>query len=157
AAGPGFAFEPCRSPDGRRVAFSQGKTWGTGLLKVIDARTREPVPLPRRVLAAGRLSFTPAGGHRVGLRRSEPQVASLRSLDLKTGELKTLLRLPSTRQPWALSADGRWIAYVTTQDRPGQQAGNDGPQTDLWKVPFAGGNPERVVRFPARIFDLCWE
>src|SRR5262249_24349506 len=76
--------------------------------------------------------------------------------DLKTGELTTLLRLPSMRQPWALSNDGQWIAYVTTMDMAEQQAGNDGPQVDLWKVPMAGGEAQRLVRFPARIPDVCW-
>src|SRR5438128_7618980 len=30
AAGPGFAFEPCWSPDGKYVAFFQGKSWSGG-------------------------------------------------------------------------------------------------------------------------------
>ncbi len=37
-----------------------------------------------------------------------------------------------------------------------QQAGNDGPQADIWKVSVSGGEPEQVVRFPARIHDACW-
>src|SRR5262249_12889049 len=52
--------------------------------------------------------------------------------------------------------DGKWLAYVTTMDRVGEQGGNDGPQADLWKVALAGGEPEKIVRFPARIYDLCW-
>jgi hypothetical protein len=41
-------------------------------------------------------------------------------------------------------------------DRPGEQAGNDGPQADLWKLPADGGQPVKLVRFPSRVQDLCW-
>ena len=92
----------------------------------------------------------------LGNLRLERQPEALRAFDLKTGELKTVTRLRFTRQPWALSQNGQWLAYVTTMDLPDQQSGNDGPQADLWKVPVAGGEPERMVRFPARIHDLCW-
>jgi hypothetical protein len=120
AVGPGFAFEPCWSPDGRRIAFFQSKAWGNGLLKVIDAQSGEPVPLPRRVLGTGKLQFTPEGSHVVGVLRSERQIEALRSLDLATGELKTLVRLPSPRQPWALSQDVSGTStWATANGRPG--------------------------------------
>jgi hypothetical protein len=156
AAGAGFAFEPCWSPDGRRIAFFQGKAWGGGQVQVIDASTGAPIKLPHVVLATGKLYFTKDGQHLLGKLRTERQVEAFRSLDLKTGELKTVLRLPAMRQPWALSEDGQSIAYVTTMDRSEQQAGNDGPQANLWKVAVTGSEPEPVVRFPARIHDLCW-
>jgi hypothetical protein len=41
-------------------------------------------------------------------------------------------------------------------DVPDEQGGNDGPQADLWRVAATGGEPERIVRFPARIHDVCW-
>jgi hypothetical protein len=156
AAGASFAFEPCWSPDGRRIAFWQSKAAGSGPVQVIDAQTGTPVPLPHGVIAGGKLYFSADGTSLMGNLRLERQPEALRSLDLKTGELKTVLRLKSLRQPWALSEDGKWIAHVTTMDMPEQQGGNDGPQADLWKVPTAGGEPERIVRFPARIHDLCW-
>ena len=156
AAGPGFAFEPCWSPDGRHVAFTQGKSWGGGQVKVIDSRTGAPIPLPKIVQATGKLFFSSNGDHLLGRIRQERQPEAFRSFDIKSGELKTVLRLPAMRQPWALSEDGRWIAYVTTLDVPDQQAGNDGPQADLWKVSVTGGEPQRIVRFPARIYDICW-
>ena len=100
ATGPGFAFEPCWSPDGRLVAFWQGKSWGGGLVKVIDARTGESIPLPKMVQATGKLSFGSDGAHLLGRLRQERQPEAFRSFDLKTGELKTVLRLPASRQPW---------------------------------------------------------
>jgi Tol biopolymer transport system component len=156
AAGPGFAFEPCWSPDGKYVAFFQGKSWSGGQVKVIDCQTGALIPLPKMVQATGKLFFSSDGHHLLGRLRQERQPEAFRSFDLKTGELKTVLRLPAMRQPWALSEDGQWIAYVTTMDVPDQQAGNDGPQADLWKVPVTGGEPQRIVRFPARIHDVCW-
>ena len=138
------------------MAFLQGKGWSGGQVKVVDSRTGAAIPVPGTLFATGRPAFTPDGRHLVGNLRRERQLEAFRSLDLETGELKTLLRLPSPRQPWALSSDGKWVAYVTTMDMPEQQTGNDGPQADLWKVPSSGGEAERIVRFPARIHDLCW-
>src|SRR4029077_11080851 len=106
AAGPGFAFEPCWSPDGQRVAFIRGKGWSGGQVKVIDSQTGSPVLLSVAVFATGKLAFTQDGSHLVGNLRGERQIEAFRTLDLKSGELKTLLRLPSMRQPWAMSQDG---------------------------------------------------
>src|SRR5262249_44567785 len=58
---------------------------------------------------------------------------------------------------YALSPDGKWIVYSTTLDKPDEQSGNNGPQTDLWKIPARGGQPEKIVRFPSRVHDLCWK
>ncbi len=156
AAGSGLAVEPCWSPDGRRVAFLQGRNWGSGLVKILDAQTGAALPLPKATQGTGQLFFTADGQGLVGNLRQGTQIEALRQLDLTTGELKTVLRLRSARQPWALSRDSKWIAYVTTMDVPEQQSGNDGPQADLWKVSTGGGEPERLVRFPARIHALCW-
>jgi hypothetical protein len=58
---------------------------------------------------------------------------------------------------WALSPDGATILLVTFQERPGEQAGNNGPSADLWRVPSAGGEPRKVARWPSRIYNLCWD
>ena len=44
---------------------------------------------------------------------------------------------------------------IAAADEPGEQAGNRGPQSELWRVPLAGGKPELIVRWPARIHDVC--
>ena len=42
-------------------------------------------------------------------------------------------------------------------DQPGEQSGNDGSHTDLWKLAADGkGKAEKLCRFPARVHDLCW-
>jgi hypothetical protein len=157
AAGPGFAVEPCWSPDGRWIAFLQGRAWGSGQLRLIDAQSGTAVAVPKPVLGTGKLFFTPDGKYLLGHLRLERQVEALRKLDLLSGDMTALLRPRVPRPyPFALSADGQWLAFISTMDIPEQQGGNDGPQADVWKLQAAGGEPERVVRFPARIHDLCW-
>jgi hypothetical protein len=157
AAGPGFAVEPCWSPDGRRIAFLQGRNWGSGQLVIADAQSGTSLVVPKPMVGTGKLFFTPDGNALLGHLRLERQVEALRKLDLKTGELTTVLRPRVPRPyPWALTSDGKWIAFITTMDVPEQQGGNDGPHADVWKVPAHGGEAERLVRFPARIHDLCW-
>lgn len=156
AAGTGFAVEPCWSPDGKRIAFLQSRNWGSGALTLIDAQTGAAVPLAREIVGTGKLFFSADGQRILGHLRRQKQLDALRALDLKTGELTTILPQRSPRQPWALSHDSKWIVHVTTMDVPDEQAGNFGPLADVWKVPVAGGDPQPIVRFPARIHDLCW-
>jgi hypothetical protein len=158
AGGAGFAVEPCWSADGGRIAFLQGRSWDSGRVRLLDAHTGQQIPVAQEteVQGTGPLAFSPDGGQLIGSLRTARQVEALRALDLKSGRLRTVHRTVSSRQPWALSADGRWVAFVTTLDRPGEQTGNDGPENDLWKVALSGGEPDRIVRFPARIHSLCW-
>jgi hypothetical protein len=58
---------------------------------------------------------------------------------------------------FALSPDGKWIVHTSMPDRAGEQSGNDGSHTDLWKLSADGKEKgEKLCRFPARIHDLCW-
>ena len=152
----GYATEPCWAPDGKRIAFLHGPGWDAGQLKIMDASTGKVSPLTTKIFGRGRIAFTADGQSVVGILRGPRMIESLRRLNLKNGELKTLLRLKSFRNPWAISSDGKWIAFVTTMDVAGQQGGNDGPQADVWKIALDGGEPTKIVRFPARIHDVCW-
>jgi WD40-like Beta Propeller Repeat len=111
---------------------------------------------PARPGGNGKLAFSADGLRLLGNLRGEKQPDAFRSLDLKTGELKTVHRQKSQRQPWALAGDGKWIAFVTTMDVNEEQGGNDGQEIDVWKLSAEGGEPEKLFRFPARIYDLCW-
>jgi Tol biopolymer transport system component len=110
------------------------------------------------VRASGKLTFHPDGRRLLGSLQGPDSKGGeeLAWLDLTTGKVTAVTGPPRTVRRAALSADGRWIAYATHQDVAGQQQGNDGAQADLWKVPAAGGKPEKIVQWPARVYDLCW-
>jgi hypothetical protein len=156
--GEGLDIEPTWSPDGRRIAYLNTRNFSSGRLRLIKAEDGATLASPNAVQGGGKLAFHPDGRRVLG---------SFRAPDLKNGEALAWLDLatekttPVTDPPQparraALSADGRWIAFATHLDVADQQGGNDGPQADLWRVPASGGKPEKIVQFPARIYDLCW-
>src|SRR4030095_4565689 len=88
----------------------------------------------------------------------------LQWLHLKTGDL-TPVNLTSfsamqrSSMNWALSRDGTTLALATFQDGPDEQTGNNGPATDVWRLPVSGGvgEPQKFMRWPTRIYGLCWD
>jgi hypothetical protein len=159
--GAGFDHDPAWSPDGKSLAFVRGANQLGGDLRLADAATGADIPLPKTVQVRGtynfhKLDFDPAGRRLLGIFRSGGDDHGLAWYDLQTGAVQSLGVPLSWSTRHALSPDGKWILYTTTMDQPGQQAGNDGPQADLWKIPAGGGKPEKVVRFPSRIHDICW-
>jgi hypothetical protein len=159
--GTGFDHEPAWSPDGKQIAFVRGPNQLGGELHLIQAADGKEVPIPKPVQVRGtynfhKLEFDPTGRRILGVLRAGAEDHGLAWYDLQSGAVKALaVRLSSTSR-YALSQDGKWIVYSTTQDKPVEQMGNNGPQADLWKVSADGGEPDKVVRFPARVHDLCW-
>jgi hypothetical protein len=164
--GRGFDVEPTWSRDGKRIAFIQGMSFGNGNLAVIDAHSGQPVKLQREISVLDKLHFDRAG-RVLGLFQPPGEKVRLAWFDLETGELTNAIRAESwpghspgtpglARQRFSLSHDDRWLAVVSVADEPGEQTGNRGPQSDLWRVPLDGGKPELVVHWPARIHHLCW-
>jgi hypothetical protein len=158
--GDGFDMEPAWSLDGKRIAFARSPYRG-GNLHLVQAADGKDIPLPRAVQVRGtivypKLEFHPDGQRVLGVFRSEGKDEGLAWFDLQTGAVKSLLA-PPTWSRFALSQDGRWIAYTATLDVPGQQTGNDGTHADIWKLPADGGQAEKIARFPSRIHDLCWD
>jgi hypothetical protein len=45
---------------------------------------------------------------------------------------------------------------MTNDTRGVKQAGDDGPDTELWKVQSDNGRLEPIVTLPVRVSDLCW-
>jgi hypothetical protein len=159
--GPGFDHEPAWSPDGKRIAFVRGANQLGGELHVIDAATGVDQPLPKPIQVRGsynyqRIDFDATGRRIVGVLGGVGKDRDLAWVDLATADVRPLA---VSLSPWgrhALSADGKWIVYTTTLDQPTEQNGNEGCHTELWKMPAAGGAAEKIVRFPARIHDICW-
>jgi WD40-like Beta Propeller Repeat len=160
--GNGFDMEPAWSPDGKSIAFVRGPNQAGGDLRLVNAADGKEVPLPKPVGVRGtynfqKLEFHPDGRRILGVFRGGGKDYGLAWYDLQSGDVKSLAVPPLPYGGrYTLSPDGKWILYTTTLDRPGEQSGNDGPQADVWKMPAAAGEPEKIVRFPSRLHDVCW-
>jgi hypothetical protein len=152
----GLDTEPAWSPEGKRVAFLRG-----GSVKVVRFPDGTDVPLPKPAAVGGayavnKLEFS-ADGKRLLAAFRVDQAYRLAWFDLESGDLSPLVPVSSYVFRFALSPDGKWIIHTSMPDQPGEQAGNDGSHTDLWKLAASGKDKaEHVCRFPARIHDLCW-
>ncbi|MBM3844844.1 MAG: hypothetical protein FJ405_00980 [Verrucomicrobia bacterium] len=160
--GEGWDVEPAWSPDGTRLALINSPGLFAGPLRIITTADGVEVPLPKPVLASGRLQFSPDGQSLIGMLAESGQPERLQRFDLKTGALSSVNIAPLDpihRRPmkWALSPDGGTILFTTYADRPGEQTGNNGPSTELWRVPTTGGAPKQIVRWPSRIYGLAWD
>ena len=158
--GAGFDIEPVWSRDAQLIAYVNSPRMGRGRLAVVHSQSALPVKLPTTVRVAeteecyAKLDFHP-DGRVLGNFRVDGQEGGLSLLDLGSGHLQSLAR-PDLQSRFALSRDGKWLAYTTAMDREGQQWGNDGPQVDIWKVSTTNAKKAKITRFPSRVFDLCW-
>jgi len=155
-SGAAYDIEPTWSSDGKQIAYIHSPPFTTGLLNIINVETKTAIPLPKKVIARGKLYFHPDGSQILGNFYLPTKKMGLSWFHLKTGELSPLHSPPQDIRWLALSGDGTTIAYAKTMDLFGQQTGNNGPQADLWQISATGGMPQKIMQFPSRIYDLAW-
>lgn len=165
--GTNFDIDPTWSHDGNRIAFVSSQNFRNGVLAVVDAKNGEPVRLGQEVQVHGKAHFDKTDRRLLGYFQLPNSAPRLAWYEIATGELTDAY--PNSKLPgnlnanlrpiiFALSHDEQSIALVTNADIPGEQWGNQGPQTDLWKIPLVGESrePQRIITWPARIHELCW-
>jgi len=133
-----FDTAPKWSPDGRTIAFqrrSTGETEASSGLWLMTADGASPRLLKEKVGVNVGGSWLPDGRALVYFSFADRQ---LYFFDLVTKSERRLTDEPSIMPVTAISPDGEWVVYQSTQ------AGN----VDIRAVPFAGGPSRPVVATP---------
>src|SRR5262245_43607217 len=112
STGEGEDTEPAWSPDGRRIAFVRGQA-----VRLIEYPGGKDISLPAALLTAGtyavnKLEFSADGRQLLGSFRSDGKDHGLAWFDLETGAVQSLTPVHFYTR-FALSSDGKWIAYTT--------------------------------------------
>ena len=105
--GEGFAIEPAWSPDGAAIAFIDSTNYLNGSLRIVRAEDGAMVPLPREVLAGGRLEFDRAGQRVLGTFQEPGEGPRLSWFDLASARLTPIGPVEPRPRHYALSHDGR--------------------------------------------------
>ena len=128
---------PNLSPDGRRVAFESGRSGEGNEIWLAEADGSNPVQLTHGPgLFQGTPRWSP-DGRRIAFDSSgEDKHVDIWTIDADGGSMRHLTEDPGDEVTPSWSADGRSIYF--SSDRAGS--------FDIWRVPSAGGPPERVTR-----------
>jgi TolB protein len=154
----GWDVYPTWSPDGKQIAYLNAPSFSVGHLRLIDAKSGLATPLPRRVYSRGPVQFHPDGKRIIGKLTFRGVSPLICAFNLSSGDLTPVKGYTDnwgrTRAAHAMSPDGKWICFSEQADIRGQQGGNNGPQTDVFRLPIAGGKAEKIFQWPARIYHL---
>ena len=133
------------SPDGRKLAFISERD-GNREVYIVDVRTRELSRLTNTPDAAeSNPEWSPTGNYVAFVRG--PFGRQLCWVDVNTGEEKVVVEGPFIGE-FAWSPDGRWICFNR------RDSANN--VTDLYIVPWNGGEPVNVTRMPYWNGSIVW-
>ena len=142
-SGDWLDVSPVWMPDGRAILFVSSRGGGRDVFRQRFNSSGQPDGEPERIssgLNAHGISVSRDG--RLLAYSSYTQRANIWSVAIPQGRIASVRDAQQVTfgtekiEKLAVSWDGRWLAYDS--DRNGQ--------TDIWKMPLAGGTPEQVTR-----------
>lgn len=144
---------PAWSPDGRQIAFYRVRRGAGASCQLMLMASAGGEPHPVGGCESDRLrkfGWHPDGKQLVfgASNAGQPGVNAIELFDLAGGTSRKLDYTHAASDldlAPAYSPDGRWIAFQRNVSRG-----------DLWLVPAAGGQPERLTRIESNLYGLAW-
>jgi eukaryotic-like serine/threonine-protein kinase len=152
-SGDWLDVSPVWMPDGRTMLFISSRGGGRDVFRQRFDGRGQPEGEPERVssgLNAHGISVS-RDGHLLAY-SAYTQRANIWSIPIPAGRIASVREAQQVTfgtekiEKLAVSWDGSWLAYDS--DRNGQ--------SDVWKIPLAGGTPEQVTRGPNNKFVNDW-
>ena len=138
-----WALDPSWSPVSDTIAYVSDLHTSQNYLWLMEGLGSPPHQVPASTTNGDNVenpSFSPDGTRIVFTQRTTIENDIHRStglwvVDLKTGQLTSIVKAESGAYDGAWSPDGKWIAFIQ----------RDGTNNDLWVVPANGGQPTKLT------------
>jgi Tol biopolymer transport system component len=120
---------PVWSPDSRRLAFRSSRVQNAAFdlyWKDVDG-TAEETPIAPKLTPGLPNDWSPDGNFILFTRAPDPNIVDIFALSVEQKQVQPVLQTPFAESAARLSADGRWMAYVS----------NESGQNEVYVRPFA--------------------